>query len=301
MAAALRRAKAVQQQLRAQLARAATWPSPSPSSSLAPAAPPAAPTATPPFAPRRRITVHGYDHCPFCVRVVLALGWRGIEYEYRCYSYGDVEGPKAVHPKGLKALPVLELTQLNAPGQESPEATATFLAESLDIVQLVETFEDGDGATGARLAPAGTRPDLKAWKKRLKPVLRPLARPRVIQLPIGDFATDADVAYARSKYEQQGFNYEKALADTAKHVAAASELLLELGGMLVSSSSSPTSAGNQLLSLNRWGLSMDDLLLLPDLRTLTAVPGIEWPPRVRQYVDVAFALAGVDLYDAHAS
>ena len=85
------------------------------------------------------------------------------------------------------------------------------------------------------------------------------------------------------------------------HVAAASELLLELGGMLVSSSSSPTSAGNQLLSLNRWGLSMDDLLLLPDLRTLTAVPGIEWPPRVRQYVDVAFALAGVDLYDAHAS
>ena len=166
-------------------------------------------------------------------------------------------------------------------------------------MQRVETFEDAGGQQGARLPPATTRPDIKAWKKRLKPVLRHLARPRVILLPIGDFATDADVAYARCKYEQQGFNYAKALADTDGYVAAASGLLAELDDMLVSSAQ--TTAGHHVLSLNRWGLSMDDLLLLPDLRTLTAVAGIKWPPRVRKYVDVAFALAGVHLYDAHAS
>ena len=35
-----------------------------------------------------RLTLHLYDHCPYCVRVQLALGWKGIPYEMKLYGYG---------------------------------------------------------------------------------------------------------------------------------------------------------------------------------------------------------------------
>ena len=34
------------------------------------------------------LTLHCYDHCPFCVRVYLALGWKRIPYETKVYGYG---------------------------------------------------------------------------------------------------------------------------------------------------------------------------------------------------------------------
>ena len=35
-----------------------------------------------------KLTLHLYDHCPYCVRVQLALGWKGIPHETKLYGYG---------------------------------------------------------------------------------------------------------------------------------------------------------------------------------------------------------------------
>ena len=35
-----------------------------------------------------KFTLHCYDHCPYCVRVRLTLGWKGIPYETKVYGYG---------------------------------------------------------------------------------------------------------------------------------------------------------------------------------------------------------------------
>ena len=207
------------------------------------------------------------------MRVQLLLGWRGVAYERVPYGYADVEGPRRVHPKGEKALPVLELV----------DGGGRAINESMDIIKYLEA------AGGALLAPQTNRHDLSAWKKRFKNVLRPLARPRVLRLPIPDFASEADVAYARAKYEGQGFNYEGALAQTAARVRDADALLLELDAMLCSAH-----------ALHCWGLSMDDLLLLPDLRTLTAVAGVAWPEKLAAYVRGGAELAGIELYSDHA-
>ena len=45
---------------------------------------------------------------------------------------------------------------------------------------------------------------------------------------------------------------------------------------------------------------MDDVLLLPDLRQLSCVAGVEWPTRVRAYLDGACAKAECKAYDEHA-
>ena len=42
------------------------------------------------------VVLHLYDHCPFCIRVDLALGWANVNYQRKLYGYGDIEGPKAL-------------------------------------------------------------------------------------------------------------------------------------------------------------------------------------------------------------
>merc|ERR1719397_895558 len=37
--------------------------------------------------------LHVYDHCPYCVRVELALAFLGVPYTRVLYGYGDTEGP----------------------------------------------------------------------------------------------------------------------------------------------------------------------------------------------------------------
>ena len=32
-----------------------------------------------------------YDHCPYCIRVELVLGWLGLNYERVVYGYGDMQ------------------------------------------------------------------------------------------------------------------------------------------------------------------------------------------------------------------
>ena len=65
-----------------------------------------------------QLTLHLYDHCPFCIRVELVLGWKGIPYERRVYGYGDTLGSTkgkyygGTTLTGSKQLPVLAVHQL---------------------------------------------------------------------------------------------------------------------------------------------------------------------------------------------
>ena len=45
-------------------------------------------TDTTPAEKYPKLTLHLYEHCPFCVRVQLTLGWKGIPYETKAYGYG---------------------------------------------------------------------------------------------------------------------------------------------------------------------------------------------------------------------
>ena len=76
--------------------------------------------------------------------------------------------------------------------------------------------------------------------------------------------------------------------------AAAVGALVELEGLLRGGGE-----GGGAPTLNAWGFTMDDLLLLPLPRNLTCCKAIEWPPTARAYVEQVEAL-GVATYFAHA-
>lgn len=219
--------------------------------------------------------LHVYDHCPFCIRTELALGWLGIDYQRIVYGYGDMEGPKVL--TGKKMLPVLEFVD--------ESGSTTFMPESLDIVHYLDLLEGPKNS----LFPPKAREDVDDWLERFCAALSILSRPRIIQMPVKDWANESDIAYARQKYEGKGFDYADALQKTDEYIAKVNTLLEEFEGLVFSSS-----------SLSRYGKSMDDIYVLPHLRTLTCVKGIKWPSKTLCYLKRSFYSSKADLYLKHA-
>mmetsp|Transcript_70 Transcript_70/g.158 ORF Transcript_70/g.158 Transcript_70/m.158 type:complete len:316 (-) Transcript_70:27-974(-) len=224
-----------------------------------------------------QLTLHLYDHCPYCTRVELVLGWKGLSYRRLVYGYADVDGPTAL--TGKKVLPVLEWTD--------PSGKDHRMGESQDIIELLDASH---GQEHCIISPPGRkREDVRAWQKKLRKVMHKLARPRLLLMPIADFATKADKQYQMDKYVARGFDYDSALAQTNQLLPRVSQLLADFEILIL---------GNG--SLNNVGWTWDDLHTLPSLRVLTCVRGLVWPPRVRAYVTDAHSAAGVELYFDHA-
>ena len=40
------------------------------------------------------LTLHAYEHCQFCTRTRLVLGWAGVSYTPKFYGYGDGADPE---------------------------------------------------------------------------------------------------------------------------------------------------------------------------------------------------------------
>lgn len=113
-------------------------------------------------------------------------------------------------------------------------------------------------------------------------------------MPVGDFADARDVEYSKWTHMRQGFDYDEALANTPTLLLELKPLLLELETML-------RGRGPDGPTLNSWGLSVDDAVLLPILRAMTVTKDVEWPPLVREYLESACTKAGIDTFDEYAS
>ena len=245
------------------------------------------------------LTLHAYEHCQFCTRTRLVLGWAGVEHACEFYGYGDGADPSACEGKGYNAGggPVPLAGKKSCPvlsGDDVLEYTRDGrlgLGESGEIISLAV-------ARGAwRVAPATGRSDVSDWLARVGDTRKALERPRLVRMPVADFGDARDVEYSMWTHERQGFDYAAAEADTPALLAALAPLLDELAAML----RGRDDARDGVPSLNAWGLSIDDALVLPILRSLTVVKGIEFPLLISEYLEGACKSAGVGTFAKYAS
>mmetsp|Transcript_36765 Transcript_36765/g.41068 ORF Transcript_36765/g.41068 Transcript_36765/m.41068 type:complete len:113 (-) Transcript_36765:339-677(-) len=103
---------------------------------------------------------------------------------------------------------------------------------------------------------------------------------------VKDFLRKEDRDYAVAKYEKGGFDYAAAEASDVESKVEM-KALLEEACILLGSNTSFYKDGV---------LGFDDLLYLPELRTVTLVEGLEWPKRLRNYVVSAHSKANVATY-----
>jgi len=243
------------------------------------------------------LKLHLYDHCPFCVRAELVLGWLGLKCERILYNYGEGADPGKcdgngyepssgpVKLTGFKMLPVLEGDVVPTTGN------MVGMPESLEICSFLIASAQGDES----IAPATGRGDLDAWLKRFAPVNGQLIKPRIIKMPVKDWSDPRDAAYSKWKYtSKQGFDYAAAEAATPSLLRDMATLLQELEPLLRGTTADGCPC------INVWGLSIDDVLVLPLLRNLTCVAGLEWPTLARKYVEMGSSKGGVKLYSEYA-
>ena len=209
--------------------------------------------------------LHAFEHCHFSTRTRLVLGWVGMPFTCKFYGYGagadpercegfgyDPDAGGVVPLVGSKVCPVL--TGAGVPVQDG----AGGLQESLEIC----SFGAGVAQGGGRIAPASGRKDVDAWLERIKPTRQALERPRLLRMPVPDFADPRDVEYSRWTHTRRGFDFVAAEEATPALLEEIRPLFAELEGLL--RGRDPARGG--LPTLNAWGLSMDDALVLPILR-----------------------------------
>ncbi len=257
-------------------------------------APATLPTAsTPKIALSPLPTVYVYDHCPFCVRVRLALGYKKVKHDVRFMANDDIELPTSL--VGKKIAPIFALPQDDL-----------VMGESLDIIELVDK-DPRFGSTGVIL-PATGRTDIKAWQKSVQTLLRTLQRPRYVATGLlPEFQTlDGREAFIKNHqlppYEKKEWKegdmtmdfklskYAEAMSvDPTASVAELNEKLVELDSMVESD-----------LHCSPGGFSYDDVDLWARLRSITIVKGVVWPTKLRSYMDNLSAMGDVPLYDQMA-
>ncbi|GLE11242.1 hypothetical protein PINS_up023596 [Pythium insidiosum] len=220
----------------------------------------------------QRLKLYVYDFCPFCSRVRTLLGLKRIEHELAFLAFDDEATPIGL--VGAKQAPILV-----RPG------AGDALAESLDIVRLVDASYGGDPL----LRPSAERPELDAWIKGSAADFNALVMPRVVRAPLPEFAQRSAREYFQEKKEKLLGPFPDALARTPELIEKADAWLERLEPLLASDA-----------AVNADGVSYDDIDLFPRLRNLTIVRGITWPSKVRAYVDRYAEDANLRTFDVAA-
>lgn len=240
-----------------------------------------------------------YDHCPFCVRVRLALGVKNVKHLVHFLANDDIDTPTGL--VGKKIAPIFEL-----PDEKF------IMTESLDIIAKIDT-EESFGPT-SQILPASGRKDIKAWQKSVQVLLRTLQRPRYVATGLLPEFQQIDGRHAFIKnhqlppYEKPewkgdgtaenpgmdmndklGLYAEAMAADPVHLIEDLNARLLELDDMVYSEH-----------YCSEGGFSLDDIDLWARLRSISICQGVEWPSKLRSYMDNLSALGDVPLYDEMA-
>jgi len=217
-----------------------------------------------------------YDHCPFCVRVRLAFGLKGIKHKLVFLANDDVATPTAL--VGKKIAPIFAW----------PEGGINAMPESLDIISLVD--KDARFGSPGFFKPMSGRAELKAWQEKAKEVNSLAQRPRYMMSPIlPEFATadgrEAFVTnhpippYSKDEWKktlssvQRWEKYVESYQVSLTKIDEINANLIELDKLVFSDE-----------CINPGGISLDDIDLWSRLRSLTLVKGVVLPPMLGAYM-----------------
>lgn len=243
--------------------------------------------------------VYVYDHCPFCVRVRLALGIKNVKHNVYFLANDDIPTPTKLI--GKKIAPIFTI----------PEDDLT-MSESLDIIAKVE--EDERFGTTNAILPATGRTDIKAWQKSVQTLLRTLQRPRYVATGLLPEFQQIDGRHAFIKNHQlppydkpewkgDGTDENPGMAMDEKLKLYAEAMAQDPAPLLEDLNAKLIEMDDMVYSehyCSEGGLSMDDVDLWARLRSITIVKGVEWPTKLRAYMDNLSALGDVPLYDQMA-
>lgn len=202
-----------------------------------------------------------FDHCPYCVKVRMVANYKNQPLTYVFLQNHDEATPIGL--VGKKVVPIVEFDDGKA------------MNESLDIARHIDGLHKSPVIQPATQAAA-----ISQWLDSARTLINLLYWPRCVQLPLPEYEQAEARAYFTDKKQQAlGVSFEQALANSAQYIEQLSALLAQAPVL--------PSHGD---------LTWDDVELLPFLRNLTCVEGLQWPAPLRDYVNARTAQLQINVY-----
>lgn len=207
-----------------------------------------------------------FDHCPFCVRALLAVGLKSLPVEIKYILEDDIETPTKMI--GKQMVPILEYE------------AGKFMPESLDIVKYL------DANFGDPIFIEVQNPKIATWIDDNFGRVNEYVMPRFAEMNFPEFET----ASARNMYitrheERIGQSFAELFKKSFDYKTAMEAELAKL---------------TELIDLTRvqdhQKYSLDDIILFPLLRALTCVKDLAFPKVVKEYTEILAKRGNVPLF-----
>jgi glutaredoxin 2 len=200
-----------------------------------------------------------FEHCSLCFRVRMTAALKRRHLQETVVLDDDSDTMTGL--VGKRVIPIL----VKDDGQP--------MLESMDMVRHVE-------AMGAPVQTGPERHEVAAWADKVVGKTAPLTMPRYSLLGLPEFATIAARDHYHLRKRKVFGNFVELRADTRRYIAELMPELDELDRLI----ESPHAVNGEV--------SLDDVRVLPLLRSAAIVKGLRFPHKVRDYFETMMARIG---------
>jgi len=200
-----------------------------------------------------------FEHCSLCFRVRMAAALKRLHLQETVVL--DDDSDTMIELVGKREIPIL----MRDDGQT--------MLESIDMVTYLDSL-------GERIPTGPQRSEIGAWADKIVAKTAPLTMPRYPLLGLPEFGTIAALDHYNLRKRKAFGDFVELRANTRHHIKELMPGLEELDCLIESP-----------LGING-NLSLDDVRVLPLLRSAAVVKGLRLPRNVRDYFESMMSLIG---------
>ena len=193
-----------------------------------------------------------FEHCSLCFRVRMTAALKRMHLQEKVVLDDDTD--TMVDLVGRRVIPIL----LKDDGEP--------MLESMDMVRYIDGL-------GQPVLTGPERPEVAGWADRAVAKTAPLTMPRYPLLGLPEFASSAALDHYNLRKRKAFGDFVELRANTRQHIREFMPELERLDALI----ESPQAVNGTL--------SLDDIRVLPLLRSVAIVKGLSLPRRVRDYFE----------------
>jgi glutaredoxin 2 len=205
------------------------------------------------------VRLYLFEHCSLCFRVRMIAALKRLHLQETVVLDDDSE--TMIGLVGKRQIPILVKND------------GTAMLESMEMVAYVDSI-------GERVLTGPERNAVAVWAEKVLTKLPPLTQPRYPLLGLPEFASIAALDHYHLRKRKALGDFVELRANTRLHMAKLTPDLDELDGLIQSP-----------LAING-SLSLDDIRVLPLLRSAAVVKGLRFPNKVRDYFETMMNYIG---------
>jgi glutaredoxin 2 len=200
----------------------------------------------------RLMRLYLFEHCSLCFRVRMTAALKHLHLQETIVLDDDTDAMAGL--VGKRVIPIL----IRNDGQP--------MLESMDMVSYVDSI-------GERVLTGPERSEIVAWAEKAIIKTGPLTMPRYPLLGLPEFDTVAALDHYILRKRKTFGDFVELRANTRHHIKELMPDLDELDRLI----ESPSAINGKL--------SLDDVRVLPLLRSAAIVKGLRFPRKVREYFE----------------